>query len=57
MKEKDIIHPDYKTLSTEDEEKARRALGRKLANIVGFKCDKHYDPYTKQDKNHWRYET
>jgi hypothetical protein len=53
MKDKGLIHHDCRTLS-EKEEKARRAIGRKLANIVGFQCTKKYDPYTKQDRNFWR---
>ena len=44
---------DYNLLFSDYKMKPKR-MGRILAMYPFFKCNKHYDHYSKMDKNHWQ---
>lgn len=45
---------DHNLLQSYYKMKPRR-MGRILAMYPDFKCDKHYDPLSQMDKNHWKF--
>lgn len=44
---------DHNLLLSDYKMKPKR-MGRILATYLDFKYVKHYDPYSKMDKNHWK---